>query len=48
MVKDATGRELNLSGEINLDFGFAPALVVTDVTFANAPMGLATGNDQNW
>jgi uncharacterized protein involved in outer membrane biogenesis len=39
MVKDATGRELNLSGEINLDFGFAPALVVTDVTFANAPWG---------
>ena len=26
MVKDATGRELNLSGEVNLDFGFSPAL----------------------
>lgn len=39
MVKDATGRELNLGGEINLDFGFSPALVVTDVTFANAPWG---------
>ena len=39
MVKDATGRELNLSGEINLDFGFSPALVMTDVTFANVPWG---------
>lgn len=39
MVKDATGRELNLGGEVNLDFSFSPALVVTDVTFANAPWG---------
>ena len=39
MVKDATGRELNLGGEVNLDFGFSPALVVTDVTFANASWG---------
>ena len=39
LVKDATGRKLNLSGEVNLDFGFSPALVVTDVTFANAPWG---------
>jgi len=39
MVKDATGRKLNLSGEVNLDFGFSPALVVTDVTFANASWG---------
>ena len=39
MIKDATGRKLNLSGELNLDFGFSPALVVTDVTFANAPWG---------
>jgi uncharacterized protein involved in outer membrane biogenesis len=39
LVKDATGRELNLGGEVNLDFGFSPALVVTDVTFANAPWG---------
>ena len=39
LVKDATGRELNLSGEVNLDFGFSPALVVTDVTFANAAWG---------
>jgi uncharacterized protein involved in outer membrane biogenesis len=39
LVKDATGRKLNLSGEVNLDFGFSPELVVTDVTFANAPWG---------
>ncbi len=39
LVKDATGRELNLGGEVNLDFGFSPALVVTDVTFANASWG---------
>jgi uncharacterized protein involved in outer membrane biogenesis len=39
MVKDATGRELNLGGEIDLAIGFSPALVVTDVTFANAPWG---------
>ena len=30
VVKDATGRELNLA------IGFSPALVVTDVTFGNA------------
>ncbi len=39
LVKDATGRKLNLSGEVNLDFGFSPALVVTDVTFTNASWG---------
>ena len=39
MVKDATGRELNLGGEINLAIGFSPSLVVTDVTFANASWG---------
>ncbi len=39
MVEDATGRELNLGGEINLAIGFSPSLVVTDVTFANASWG---------
>ena len=39
MVKDATGRELNLAGELNLAIGFSPALVVTDIAFANAPWG---------
>jgi len=39
MVKDATGRELNIGGEIDLEFSFFPALVVTDITFANASWG---------
>jgi uncharacterized protein involved in outer membrane biogenesis len=39
MVKDATGRELRLGGEINLAIGFSPSLVVTDVTFTNASWG---------
>ena len=39
MVKEATGRELNLGGEINLDVGFSPALVVTDITLTNASWG---------
>jgi uncharacterized protein involved in outer membrane biogenesis len=39
MVKDATGRELNLGGEVDLAIGFSPSLVVTDVTFANASWG---------
>ena len=40
MVKEATGRELNLGGEINLAVGFSPALVVTDITLANVSWGL--------
>jgi uncharacterized protein involved in outer membrane biogenesis len=39
MVKDATGRELNLGGEVDLAIGFSPTLVVTDVSFANASWG---------
>ena len=39
MVKEAAGRELNLGGEINLAVGFSPALVVTDITLANASWG---------
>jgi len=39
MVREATGRELTLSGELDLAFGFSPALVVKDVTFANASWG---------
>ena len=39
MIEDATGRELNLGGEIDLAIGFSPALVMTDVTFANASWG---------
>ena len=39
MVKDATGRELNIGGQIDLEIGLSPALVVTDITFANASWG---------
>ena len=39
MVEDATGRKLILDGEINLEIGLLPSLVVTDVTFANAAWG---------
>jgi uncharacterized protein involved in outer membrane biogenesis len=40
-VKDATGRELKLGGEIDLEVGFSPALVVTKVALANATWGSA-------
>jgi uncharacterized protein involved in outer membrane biogenesis len=39
IVKEATGRELNLGGEIDLAIGFTPTLTVSDVTFANASWG---------
>ena len=39
MIKDATGRELNLAGELDLAIGFSPALVATDIAFANASWG---------
>ena len=38
-VKDATGRELTLGGDIKLDIGLTPALVVEDVSFQNIPWG---------
>jgi AsmA family protein len=38
-VKDDTGRELTLGGDISLKIGFSPALVVKDVSFQNAPWG---------
>ena len=38
-VKDDTGRELTLGGDISLKIGFAPALVVKDVSFQNASWG---------
>ncbi|MBN1841656.1 MAG: AsmA family protein [Deltaproteobacteria bacterium] len=41
-VKDATGRELTLGGDIELDIGLTPALVVEDVSFQNAPWGSRT------
>ncbi len=38
-VKDATGRDLTLKGDIKLVVGFSPSLAVNDVAFANAPWG---------
>ena len=39
MVEEATGRKLSLGGDVNLEIGFAPKLVVTDVALANAAWG---------
>jgi uncharacterized protein involved in outer membrane biogenesis len=39
LVKDATGRELLLNGDIKLGLGFSPSLVVTDAALANAAWG---------
>ncbi len=39
MVKDATGRELRLDGELKLALGLAPALVASHAALANAPWG---------
>jgi uncharacterized protein involved in outer membrane biogenesis len=38
-VKQATGRELAIKGDLKLDLGLSPAVAVNDVTFANAPWG---------
>jgi len=38
-VKDATGRDLTLGGNIELEIGFTPALVVKDLSLQNAPWG---------
>ena len=39
LVMDTTGRELSLGGEVDLAIGFSPALVVTEVSLANASWG---------
>jgi uncharacterized protein involved in outer membrane biogenesis len=39
MVKDATGRELTLRGDLDFIIGYPPVLFATDVVFANAPWG---------
>ncbi len=39
MVRDATGRDLKLGGNIKLAFGFSPKLVVRDVSLGNAAWG---------
>ena len=38
-VKAATGRDLTISGDIDLDVSLTPALTVEGVSFANAPWG---------
>lgn len=38
-ARDATGRELVLKGDIALEIGLTPSLVVEDVSFQNAPWG---------
>jgi uncharacterized protein involved in outer membrane biogenesis len=38
-VQEATGRRLTLGGDIRLKIGLAPALVVENVSFQNAPWG---------
>jgi uncharacterized protein involved in outer membrane biogenesis len=38
-VREATGRELTLGGDIRVDFGFIPSLSVTDVSLSNASWG---------
>jgi len=38
-VKAATGRELRIGGNLDLKIGFSPAVVVEDVSFANASWG---------
>jgi len=38
-VRDATGRELTIGGDIRLQIGLTPALVVENVSFQNAPWG---------
>jgi hypothetical protein len=38
-VRDTTGRELTMAGDIELDFGFSPALVLERVALQNAEWG---------
>ncbi len=39
MVKDTTGRELFLGGDIELEIGLTPTLVIQDVSFQNVSWG---------
>ena len=41
-VKDATGRELNIKGDIDIDLGIRPTLLVEDVSFQNASLERTT------
>ncbi|MGD8770752.1 MAG: AsmA family protein, partial [Desulfobacterales bacterium] len=39
MVKDTTGRELSLKGDLEFEIGFTPSLVIEDVSFRNVSWG---------
>ena len=39
IVKDVTGRELLLDGDLVLEIGLTPSITVSDVAFSNAPWG---------
>ncbi|MBW2013919.1 MAG: AsmA family protein [Deltaproteobacteria bacterium] len=39
MVKDTTGRELSLKGNLEFEIGFTPSLVIEDVSFRNVSWG---------
>ncbi|MCR4379033.1 MAG: AsmA family protein [Rhodospirillales bacterium] len=45
MVKDATGRDLVIRGDLNLAVSLSPTLEVFDITFANAPWSKADGSE---
>ncbi len=38
-VRDATGRELTIGGDINLKIGLVPSLILSNIKFQNAPWG---------
>ena len=38
-AREATGRVLTIKGDIDLEIGFTPSLVLTDIAFQNAPWG---------
>lgn len=39
LVRDATGRELVIEGDLDISLGLTPAITVKGVRFANAPWG---------
>ncbi len=38
-VREATGRELEIKGSLDLKLSLTPAIAIDDVRFANAPWG---------
>ena len=39
VVYDATGRELIINSDVDLDIGLSPSLVMSDIVFMNADWG---------